>query len=135
MNIIFQNQYVTIYINQEKQLINDVWQPTSATMSLDEFKEILTTWRDYIIEKKLSKSLIDARAMAFVVDPETQSWVVEKINTPARQAGLQKVATILPSSIFEKVALEQTLEEFDETDDFHRQMFDDETLAKEWLQV
>ena len=135
MNIIFQNQYITIYIDQDKSLINDVWQPTSATMSITEFKEILTTWRDCIVEQKLSKSLIDARAMAFVVDPETQGWIAENINAPARQAGLQKVATILPASIFEKVALEQTMSEFDETEGFQRKMFSDEKLAKEWLEL
>lgn len=135
MNITFQNQYVTIYVDSKKSLINDIWQPTSATMSIIEFREILTTWKDCIVEQKLSKSLIDARAMAFVVDPETQSWIAENINTPARQAGLQKVATILPASIFEKVALEQTLDEFDETENFQRQMFSDEKLAKEWLEI
>lgn len=135
MDIIFQNQYITMYVDQDKSLINDVWQPTSDTMSLNEFKEILTIWKDCIIQNKLSKSLIDARTMAFVIDPEIQGWIAEEINTPARKAGLQKVATLLPSSIFEKVALEQTMSELEEIEGFQRKMFDDEALAKEWLQV
>lgn len=135
MDIIFQNQYITMYVDQDKSLINDVWQPTSDTMSLNEFKEILTIWKDCIIQNKLSKSLIDARTMAFVIDPEIQGWIAEEINTPARKAGLQKVATLLPSSIFEKVALEQTMSELEEIEGFQRKMFDDEALAKKWLQV
>ncbi|WP_045113122.1 hypothetical protein [Microscilla marina] len=135
MDTILKNQYVTIYIDRTKLLINDVWNTTSAVMSSDDFKDILYTWKNCIIENRLNKALIDARKMAYLVAPEMQTWIAENINEPAQKAGLRQVATILPSGVFEKVALTQTMKEFQQNQSFQRQVFANELLAKDWLQL
>lgn len=133
METILKNQYVVMYIDKNREFINDVWNEASGKMTTDEFKGILLQWKDLVIEHQLKKALIDTRKMAFMIEPSLQNWIAENINKPVKEKGFKRIATLLPSTIFEKVAMEQTMKEFTSVNNFQTHIFDDEDVAKEWL--
>ena len=133
METILENQYVVMYLDRDKELINDVWNDTSDEMTSEEFMAILIQRKELVIEYQLKKALIDTRKMGFVIEPKIQEWSAVNINKPVQNEGFQKIATLLPSSIFQQVAMEQIMTEYNEANDSQTHVFEDEELAKAWL--
>ena len=135
METILENKYVVMYLDRNQELIHDVWNESSGDMTAEEFKNILIEWRELVIEYQLKKALVDTRNMRFMVAPKLQKWAAKNINKPVQDKGFRKIATLLPATIFEKVALEQTMAEYHTANNFQTQVFDDEELARAWLDV
>lgn len=134
MEQIFANQYVTFYHQVEKQLLIDAWHDESKQLAQEEFKKILIYWKDMVVKHQIKKSLTDAQKLHFVIDPTIQEWVANEVLSVAAKAGLLKMAFILPPSIFEKVSLQQTIDERDDaTEILSRKYFENQATAEQWL--
>ncbi len=55
------------------------WRPESEGMSLDDFKETLNTFANFVLEKGVEAVLIDTRALRFRVDPGAEDWLQQTI--------------------------------------------------------
>lgn len=135
MKTVFENQYVTMYIDEEHQLLNDVWTEQTTNMKEEELKELMIEWRSLVIAQDIQFALIDTRKMLFVVDPDLQDWIATELNAPAHQNSLLKAATLLPATIFEQVSLQQTMDEMKDINAFELRAFDNEVDAKNWLLI
>lgn len=133
MKKVLENEFVIMYLDEDKKLLNDVWNEKTADLTDDQFREIITEWLNLVISNDVELSLIDARNMQFMVDPELQSWVATEINAPAQQHSLKRAATLLPTSIFEQVSLQQTMDEMKDTNSFEAKIFAEEDEARTWL--
>ena len=133
MKKVLENEFVMMYLDESKKLINDVWNEKTADLTDKQFRDILSEWLNLVIANDVELSLIDARKMRFMVDPELQAWVAAEINAPAQQHSLKKAATLLPATIFEQVSLQQTMDEIKNANDFEAKIFADEGEAQAWL--
>ncbi|EAY30432.1 hypothetical protein [Microscilla marina] len=125
--------FIITYLDAVNKLLVDVWQEGSQGMNPENFKTTLTQWKQLVIENAVTAALIDARQMKFMIDPDLQEWSGVHVAAPAAEAGLRKMATLLPTSIFEKVSVQQTINEHPDRVQLKRQYFDSENEAKQWL--
>ncbi len=133
MKKVFENKFVVMYLDEAHQLLNDIWTEASSDLTTQQFKEIMYEWRNLVIVNNVALALIDTRKMQFMIEPELQSWIATEINGPAQQQGLRKAANLLPPTIFEQVAIEQTMAELKGVNSFMVRIFKDESEAKNWL--
>ena len=132
---LFKGRYVTFYYNHQQKMITDSWACDSKVLSPRGFQEYLIQWKELALQHQIKKALVDARNMRVVLYPEMQTWIAEKIIHPVVDAGLEKMAVVLPSALFEKVILKQVMDEFSDLRTLKKQVFDDITIAQAWLQT
>lgn len=112
MEIVYENEYVTMQHNAEEKVTEQVWYATSENMTEEEFKEFMNFWREFVIENGVKYHLIDAKEFIFTIEPEVQNWVATEVVGPAVQQGFEKIAQILPEKdLFAQVSVEQTMDE------------------------
>lgn len=134
MELIFENRFSKMFFEQNTYLITDIWQAASSEMTGDEFKRVLEQWRNLAIKYQAKRALVDARHMQFTVPPELQEWVAREVSQIMLKKGLTKSAILLPSSLFEKISLQQIVREHkNKKEEFSRRYYEDEILAREWL--
>lgn len=133
MRKVFENKFVVMYLDEDHQLLNDIWTEASSDLTTELFKEIMYEWRNLVIVNNVALALIDTRKMQFMIEPELQSWIATEINGPAQQHSLRKAANLLPPTIFEQVGIEQTMAELQGVNSFMVRIFKDESEAKTWL--
>lgn len=78
--------------------------------------------------------LSNTRNIQYAIAPTLQNWIVENIAPKLKEANLEKQAIILPEGIFEKVSMEQTVN--DSNKDNRKELsrlFTSEEEAKAWL--
>ncbi|WP_299456895.1 hypothetical protein [uncultured Microscilla sp.] len=131
METLKENRFFKIYFDKEQELIIDEWLPETRHMTIDDFKANLMLWLGLVKQHLPKKAMIDVRKIQFMIEPELQEWTSQHVLMPAFQASLQKIATVLPSSLFEQVSIQQALEEPKATT--QRRFFDNEAEAKQWL--
>lgn len=133
MEKVFENDFTTTYFDAEKALIKNVWKEESANLTEVSFKETLLQLKQVVLSHNTKKMMLDTRLFKFLIEPRLQEWVATNVTSLYARNGLQKVATILPSSIFERVSLQQTVDENLGGIQFQRAYFDDESSARKWL--
>ncbi|OJJ17541.1 hypothetical protein BKI52_27140 [marine bacterium AO1-C] len=130
---LFKGRYVTFYYDHQQKCITDSWTCESKILSPRGFQDHLLQWKDLVFQHKAKKALVDARKLRVMIYPEIQTWIAHKIIAPVVNGGLEKIAVVLPSALFEKVILKQVLEEFDEFTSLKKQVFDDLHIAQAWV--
>lgn len=134
MKIIFENKFTKTFLEDDQTLAKNVWQETTLDMSADDFKATLTQVKNTVLKYPINKVLIDATHLLFMIDPDLQEWVAQHITAVYAEAKVQKMATVLPASIFEKVSIQQAIDEHQaEEAIFTRQYFDNEATSLQWL--
>lgn len=133
METIFENKFVTALFDQENRLLIDIWQKSTQEMTNAQCWEILKAWEHFPRTYKPGAILVDSRQMAFVLTPDMHEWIADNITRPSVATGLKKMATLLPTSIFEQVAMHQAVSEVAEERGLQNRIFDDEAKAKQWL--
>jgi len=130
---LFESRYVTFYFNTQQRCITDSWTCDSKILSPKGFQEYLLQWKALVFQHQAKKALVDARKLRVMIYPEMQTWIAQKIITPVIEAGMERIAIVLPSALFEKVILKQVLEEVNEFMLLRKQVFDDLRIAQAWL--
>lgn len=133
MNILKKTTYYEILFDENKSVIMHKALPTTLTMSDEEFKQEMMLFVE-MCEKYLPKrDLVHLVDMQYSIVPEAQEWV--DINIFPRFVDIvKKMALVMPSSIFESIAVQQTLDE-EVGQKFVKAYFDDENKALEWLMM
>jgi len=107
---IFENEFCEMELTEDN-LLQVVWFPTTATMKDNDLMTQQLLQKDTVIQNNVKKVLIDGRNQLFTITPELQERIGREALQPAIEAGLQKVAIILPTDIFAMVSIEQTMGE------------------------
>ncbi|OJJ20416.1 hypothetical protein BKI52_18330 [marine bacterium AO1-C] len=133
MQKIFENEFVHTYFDVNTKMAKNIWKEQSQELTEAQFKDILIQLQSAIFSHPATTLLLDVRLFKFVIEPEVQEWVSAYVMVNYTKNGITKIASILPSSIFERVSLQQTIDENITERALQRAHFDDEDQAKAWL--
>ncbi|MCU0446610.1 MAG: hypothetical protein MUE85_17015 [Microscillaceae bacterium] len=121
-----------VYADREAQIMEANWLE-QASLQGQEFMNYLEKWCDLIESNQPRGFLVDSRKGHVVMTPDIQEWHDHTIVPCYINAGVKKVAFILPEDIFEATSVEQTFEEAQASHDLQTQFFDDIDEARIWL--
>lgn len=131
MQEVYKSQYQEISWEETSKILHVSWLDTEF-MDDDVYRQDVLE-QVLKIEQFLPKSLlIDMRTFNFPITPETQEWSAKEVFSRTKEAGVKKVAIIVPNDIFAKVSLEQNIEE-DRKELLTFMYFEMPLKAKAWL--
>lgn len=132
MITLYENEFVTIHWLQEEpvKVLKSVWKDESARMQEENFREIIEKWCELVEEHHPLGSMINSLKFRFTIVPELQDWYNQEITPRTFEAGMRKIAFIVPEEIFSEVSIEQI---FNDQEEVIFQYFDNEENAQSWL--
>lgn len=121
-----------VFYDEQNQLLEATWLE-QAKLEHQEFKAYLEEWCA-LVEKYTPKCFfVDSRKGHVIMTPEVQTWHDNEIVPRYINAGVRKIAFILPEDIFEAISIEQAFEEGNANQKLKTRFFDKTTDAKNWL--
>ncbi|OJJ23239.1 hypothetical protein BKI52_02475 [marine bacterium AO1-C] len=121
---------------QDISLLTIRWLPVTYEMSEDEYRSIFMEIADFIADYKIQRWMGYTKDFAFIVTPELQEWTAGEFNQKLVQAGLQKMAMIIPTDYIANLAVQQSVGEMEKQQNeetFETRYFDNPAQAKTWL--
>ncbi|OJJ23240.1 hypothetical protein BKI52_02480 [marine bacterium AO1-C] len=132
----FTNNFLNAFIDKDSSLLTIVWLPSTYEMSGEHFQSIFMKIAEFIEENKIKYWMGYTKDFAFIVPPDLQEWAAQDFNRRVLQAGLKRMAMIVPSDIIANVGVKQSIEEMERhqnIETIETRYFDDDQQAKEWL--
>ena len=129
--VIFENQFISMDFDENKNLFIEDWKPTSEDMTNEDWKETRIELMNACLKYKFDKILSLGNSFYFIIIPELQKWLAETIS-PKINHLVEKVAITIPPEMFAHISVEQLMEE-DETSKVSSQYFDNKDNAINWL--
>ncbi len=80
--------------------------------------------------------LSDSRQQKVILDPGMQEWIAQHVYPRWHQAGLKKLAIVIPEEVVANMAVHQAVDEIAEVkvaDTYEIQFFGNAATAQEWL--
>ncbi len=133
---IYKNQYFSLSFYQANTLLIYVAFPQSANMAKEDLEEGFIKTSEIVEELKPRFFLSDARQQLAVIPPAIQLWIAQNIYPRWQNAGLQKLAIIIPTELITNLSIQQTVDEVDEvkkSEGYEIRYFDSDEVAKNWL--
>lgn len=129
--IIFENEHIKSTFFADKYFILNTW-TGNRKLHTEDFKEAMMEVANEALNLEVKGILVDTRNFNLTINPETQKWYDDKIVPKHLEAGIQKMAFLLPEEIFTQVSIEQTMDE-DNAKAQETQYFDTYEEAESWL--
>lgn len=120
------------YYDKEHKFLEQVWENESEEMENEDFKSAMLAYVGLYSKYDINYVLVDSRKMGFVVTPELQDWVNMNVLS-ALIPYVKKIAFLMPSDIFEQVAIQQAMEEQKDELPIQAKYFDSDEDAKNWI--
>lgn len=136
METLLNNEYLTVSWNRTQDLIILDWTPRTYYMDDDEFKQNLNSVSDFVQKHQIKHFLSNTIEFDYVITPDIQAWVASEFNQKLHQAGLRKMAIVMPQAYFTQTSVQQTLKEMKKQrkdGSFESLYFGDLQTAKDWL--
>lgn len=138
MQTIISNDFLKADYYLETKYLYIYWKKNTDSMTIDEYKNIFLDIKDFFSKNQVQNWLGNLKDFGFVVFPELQAWIVEEINPTFRQAGLQKMAIVVPTEFFSEISISQAVDDINESNQqqkevFEIQYFAEEEEGKKWL--
>lgn len=131
---VYKDEFSELLYDTENSMTIHTWFESSEHITEEGFRETVKVWKNTVLENKVKFHLLDTRNFRFAVSPDIQDWMALEMVMPCVQAGLLKMATILPDGdIFAQASTEQSLEENEEQGGLESQIFTTIKDAKSWL--
>ncbi len=130
--IIFQTKYQDASYEGDKALFVSEWKSSSEEMDDETYKKEINAQFDFIRQNKVNRILFITENFNFIITPDVQEWNNELLVREFDNAGVLKVAFVVPPYIFAQVAIEQTMTE-NSVVSFETEYFKDEESARAWL--
>ena len=108
--MLHRNDYSEIRYDNTTGIINQIFFEKTEEMTIDEFKQEMLIFAEHCINNKAALHLINSFEMNFVITPDIQKWINNKILTKF-ESFAKKVAFLMPSDFFAQVSVEQTMNE------------------------
>ncbi|MCS6967054.1 MAG: hypothetical protein RMJ44_02660 [Cytophagales bacterium] len=138
MNTIFQNHSLLMSIDPTQRLMITVW-TTKPTLQDEEYKELMYSFLNAILQYRPERILIDSRKAEYVIRPDMQDWINANIYPPAAEAGVRKAAFLLGEDLFMQLSLEQVVEDSMQNEKvrqiIQQNFFHNYDEAIQWLQA
>lgn len=122
-----------VYYTHEKYA-HVQWHEASAKMTDEEYKDFSLKQVQAIKSTPFNNLLINAEYFDYIISPKMQEWIDNHIMRELINGGLNRMAVILPESLFVQISAEQLFDE-DNTASSNLKMkyFSNEQEAKNWL--
>ena len=105
----------------------------TSEMTEDQYKEQILNWLKINIKYHPEKILVDNSCFDYIIVPELQKWVNDKLLIPSLKLGLKKIAFVNSPNIFTDVSIRQAMEEQELPIEFA--FFETVEEAKKWLNI
>ena len=134
---LYETDYIECYYHDEYAMNEYRWLESTENMSQAEFRQEAERQAQSMFETNPLRVLSDNLNFRFPIGPELQEWILRDINPQWIEAGVKKLATIVPEEIFSHISIQQTVDEVREQgviDQFEMRYFDNHGDAQEWLE-
>ena len=129
---VFENRFVKFEVFSEESLFVETWTAETTNMLPHEWQEIHLELAKTFETFRTSRLLVLSKAFNFMITPDLQKWLAEKVFPRGAASGLKKIAFVVPDDLFASVSVEQLMEE-DTERVFITRYFKDEIRARQWL--
>ncbi len=138
MQVLLENKFLKAEFDVAQSYLYINWFPATEDMTYQEYKNVFHEIAEIVEANRVKYWLGNLVDFRFVVLPELQTWIVERINPKFVEAGLKKMAITVPRDFFSEIALSQSVDEINESNaeqanSFKIQYFENEEGAKNWL--
>jgi hypothetical protein len=128
--IYFQNDNIIISYDEESKLVQTQWQ---GFVNSEEYRQILNTYLQLVSEKEVTRWIGD-NTHAKAIRPADQEWTVKEWAPKfAAQGNVKRMAVIVSTDIFNKMAIDNILLKGGDTVGFDTHYFDNEKAASAWV--
>ena len=119
-------------LDEHASLMSFVWTERSVAMNADDYKDAIRAYARLVLQHRARCALVDLRNFLYRIEDADRlaSWWAEEIVPLDNQAGLQKLAFVLPES---EQALGETSAEVQAGEKFVIRQFGPKQAAIEWL--
>ena len=97
MPIIYEDQYMQIFWDEQTRLIGIDWKEATSTMTDENFKTELTLFAQQVEDKKAPRILIDVSKFRHRPNEEVGKWRMQNISTRYYAAGVRRFAFLVSS--------------------------------------
>lgn len=125
-------QFSSFYFEEDKKLLHHVWTNENEEMNTTEYKEIMSYYLTVFDDCDIRLKLVDTRFIGYTITPDLQDWINEVI-IPVLEKHIHKMAFLVPEDLFEKIAIEQVINDFKDDSNMKVKYFDNESKARTWL--
>lgn len=132
MEIIRSNEYILVAFEPSQSMLFAKWQPSSAEISHEYFREINYVYVELVEKYKLNTFLLDTTEFGYTIEPDMQMWVAENILPKISDLGMKKIAFLVSHDFISQLSIEQTMEE--KVFNFLVRYFHDQSEAQKWLE-
>ena len=130
---LYKDNYRVVTFEPDTNIVYQEWFKETEDMTDQEYKDASVSLPKFVAEQQADKVIINAINSLFMVTPELQDWVNANTIPAYLQAGVQKVAILLPSEIFTHVSIEQIVDDSDAVAKQRIRYFDSNEEARKWL--
>jgi hypothetical protein len=121
-----------VFVDENARIMEAHWLDQASLQGKD-FMDYLERWCQFIEVHQPNGFLVDSRRGHVLMTPDIQEWHDHNIVPRYINAGVEKIAFILPKDIFEAASLEQTFSEDEAKSKLETQFFEDIEEARVWL--
>ncbi|HAS47281.1 MAG TPA: hypothetical protein DCS93_42785 [Microscillaceae bacterium] len=133
MEILIDNKYNQIYIDQDTGIHYHITKKDTMYMSEEEFKDMLLKWKQSILTIRPKYSIVDNRDFNFFIAPEMQLWTVENIANEVYKV-LEKSCFVMPEEFIANLSVAQLTDEVNQKEEEQRMhYFSTMEKAKSWI--
>ena len=127
------SKYQQVSFEEKSNVLVFKWLPATEKMTTEEFVEDIKIAAKTMMQYKECKVLLLSQDMRFVISPDIQEKANEILLPAYSDAGVKKLAIIVPLELVSEMSLEQTVEENQDKHAFRTHFFADEKSAREWI--
>jgi hypothetical protein len=119
-------------LDEHASLMSFVWTEQSVAMNADDYKDAIRAYARLVLQHRARCALVDLRSFRYRLEDADllASWWADEIVPLYNQAGLQKLAFVLPES---EQAPDETPTEAQAGENFVTRQFGSEQAAIAWL--
>ena len=125
MEVYYQENYLTIFLNEDNSLAKAVWQ---GFLSSQELRHGVQVCLKLIESHNLRNWLADNRKMK-AIRKQDQEWFIQVIAPKMGRSALRRMATLVSEDIFNQMAVESLYQKAGDLFGFDHQYFKDEITA------
>lgn len=104
--------YSKVMYNVGKKLLTITWNENTETMDEDTFKRLLSEKLNLVKKYRPLMQLVDTQKFLFVIEPEMQEWISQRVFSQYEENGMRKLAFIQSEDYFAEMSLQQSIEEY-----------------------
>ena len=126
---ILDNDFVKVEYDKQTEIISLTWLVTPTS---EEIRIGLNAGRDFVKDNNVTKWIGDTTHLGVIADEDLE-WINTKWFPTLLQAGIKKMAVILPNNVFGQMNVEDIMGTVDTSTGFESRYFDGIEDATNWI--